>query len=108
MKRQTFRIHIKYPLDGRTEWQEILGYGIVIPGFEEFCFFVHRNYSRFFNEFWHISEESTGFGFPDELDAPTRQKAIDSATRFLKEKGKDKFISALNKAREVVVLGGKG
>lgn len=107
MKRETFRKYVKYPIDGRTEWQVIQGYRVVIIGFEEFSFFVHRG-SNYFEEGWHISEESTGFGLPEKLDALTRQKAIDNATRFLKEKGKDKFIGVLNKAREIVALGDKG
>ena len=107
MKKQTFCKYIKYPVVGRMEWQEIQGYSVVILGFEEFSFFVHKG-SSFFEEGWHISEESTGFGLPEELDASTRQKAIDNASRFLKEKGKDKFINALSKAREIVAIGGKG
>ena len=107
MKKQTFRKYVEYPVGGRREWQEIQGYHVVILGFEEFSFFVHKGASHF-EEGWHISEESTGFGLPEELDASTRQKAIDNVSRFLKEKGKDKFINVLSKAKEIVAVGGKG
>ena len=92
--RRKYQIKIKYPLKEDSEWCEVIGYGVAIAGFEEFLFFVHRSQNSF-EKGWRISEETTGYAFPQELDAKTRQGVIDNVTKFLKRKGKDKFIRAL-------------
>ncbi len=98
--RRTYRINLKYPLTGGWETRDVQGYKVIIPGFEEFDFFVHRGPERLIltENPWRISEVTTGFAFPRETDGATRQKAIDNVSRFLSEKGKEKFIRAMEKA----------
>jgi len=100
MKKQTFRIAKEYPLDGHKEWGVIEGYGVIIPGFDEFTFFVHKApLLPTFETKWRISEETSGRAFPEELDRKTRQATIEAVTTFLTDKGKPFFIEVLEEAR---------
>lgn len=96
-KRSIYHVRVMYPLTSKREWRDVQGYKVVITGFEEFEFFVHRGFDRGILDdgLWRISEATTGFAFPHETDGTTRQAAIDRVTSFLSCKGKAKFINAI-------------
>lgn len=98
-----YMITSQFP-NGETIRRDVEGYRVVIPGFEDFGFFVHRATDPIIEEesTWRVSEVETGFGFPLELEGYTRQEAIRRTTRFLHAKGKSKFLEAMGKARNLL------
>ncbi len=101
-KRTDYRIHMEYPSTNSQGWQTVTGCKVVIPGFEEFDFFVHRGTERrlLTENPWRISEVSTGGAMPRETDGHTRQEAINKVTQFLTLKGKDKLVKVIDRVTQ--------
>lgn len=101
MKKGYFNIRMRDLVSGGTYLAEVEGYKVVIPGFEIYGFFAHKRHNLFDSP-WRITEVSTGFAMPDYTDGVTRQEAINRVAQLLSEMGKDKFIKAMEKAKQLV------
>ena len=100
--KRLYEITTRSPFDDSIVKRDAQGYRVVILGLEEFSFFVHRRIEPVGSDSWRISEVTTGFALPSDLDGSTRQEAIDNATTFLSEKGKPKFITAMDRAKNLL------
>ena len=105
--KRRYEITARFPLqDDIIKW-DVEGYQVAIHGFEDESFFVHRSNDSYSEGMWRISEEKTGFTFPVELEGYSRQEAIDKLTTFLKEKGRVKLFTAMDKAKALLEEGNK-
>jgi len=91
---QPYRVKVHYPVDNHDTWLDVQGYPVVIRGFEEYEFFVHRSINGF-ESGWRISEKITGLCFPVRCDGRTRQDAVNKTIEGITEVGKDKFAKVL-------------
>ena len=92
----------------------VTGYLVVIPGYEEFSFFVHRprEYNKgknsppcFNNKRWVVSEEITGLGvspssFADSMRDSTRAGALAIVVERFKSMGREHILPILKTAIE--------
>ena len=106
MKRKQYFISTQ---DGKVA---VTGYPVVIPGYEEFSFFVHRNYGYyngrnkppcFSNKYWSISETKTGMKIPTDSNSggmynSTCAGALASATEYFKSLGVEHVLPRLKAA----------
>lgn len=95
---RNFTVTIFNPMNNKPSKCAIDGYKVVISGFEEYSFFVHR----YEGSDWQVSEESTGFSIPSYCDGATRISAINKATELLKKTGKEKLATIVQKAKDVI------
>jgi len=81
--------------------QVIEGYRVIIPGFEEYEFFLHKDHILDDGN-WRLSEATTGAGFPDSCNSPTRQETINLAAVGLKKIGKTGFARCMTAAKRII------
>ena len=93
---RTYKIKLMNPATGLPYDKEIRGYRVIIDGYEEYEFFVHRTSSNDF--MWRVSEKGTGFCFPYSCDGFTRIEVIRYANIKLVQFGKEKFKDVITKA----------
>lgn len=79
---------IFFVTDAKGEKKEVKGRKVVIPGFEEFGFFVHRGIGREGNS-WVVSEEEGGGMI---ANGKLQKTAIAAAQGLLVKMGEKKFL----------------
>lgn len=82
----------EYYIECGSAYQQVKGYKITLPGYEQFCFFAHR-----YGKYWQISEAITGKRASDS-GMDTMREAIENIRVKLEDIGREKVISTINDA----------
>jgi len=99
--KRIFNIRVIYPPSIDITIKPIEGYRVILPGFEGYEFFLHKNHVLDDGR-WRLSEATTGFAFPDNINDVSRQNTIANASAILKKVGIASFKQKVARAKRLI------
>lgn len=92
-------------LTNSTRKVSIKGEPIIIEGFEEFEFFIHKSWDN--KDTYNVSEASTGLAILYG-SSESKEEAINATKEILSKQGKKKLIEAIEAGKRFFCKAGKG